>query len=68
MFKVRRCSACKGVWKRSECRYDPDGVFGPELVSPQCGGLVRSELTGVGWLVTLLGAVTLAGAVAALGR
>jgi len=66
MFQVHRCSACKGVCGRSECLSDPDGVFGPELLCPHCGGLVRQELTRGGWFVALLLGVAVAGAVAAL--
>jgi hypothetical protein len=59
MFAIHRCTGCGSVLRRSDCVYDPDGVFGPELLCPRCGELLQARFTAFGWAVTLLAAVLL---------
>jgi hypothetical protein len=59
MFTVRRCTRCEADVARAECRSDPDALFGPELLCPRCGAIVRLRLTAYGWIVTLVAAILL---------
>jgi hypothetical protein len=46
--------------RRSECIADAEGLYGPEVLCPHCGEIVRARLTALGWAMTL-GAATLLG-------
>ena len=63
MFAVHRCTCCRVTLRRPECVIEPDGLFGPELLCPRCGALVRARLTLLGWAVALVAAVVLGVAV-----
>jgi hypothetical protein len=66
MLVIRRCTDCRTAWSRSECLWEPEGLFGPELLCPRCKGIVTSSLTASGWLLTILAAMALAYSVARL--
>ena len=64
MLYVRRCGGCGAEVRRSECRVEPDGLFGPELICPCCEGVVNSRVTVLGWILVVVSAVSfVAGAV-----
>jgi hypothetical protein len=63
MFAVHRCCSCSASLRRSECRVEPDGLFGPELLCPHCGGLVQARVTILGWALAIIVAILLGAAV-----
>jgi hypothetical protein len=59
MFAVHRCTGCSASLRRSQCTAQEDGLYGPEVLCPHCGALVRARLTVLGWVVTLSAATAL---------
>jgi len=59
LLAVRRCSGCNAKLSRADCKFEPDGFFGPELQCPRCSGVVQLRLTFWGWIAALSGGVVL---------
>ena len=66
MLLARRCTRCGARWRRSECRFEPDGLFGPEWLCPRCESITDAALTPLGWAAVLAFTFALAAGVSIL--